>query len=274
MKIAAIIVCVALTGPAIASASGEADLPFRVGEKLTYQIFWGPFVVGRATLEVRGVEPVDGHDCYHLVARARTTGLTDWMFPIDSTSESWLDVQGLFSRKYRQNRLEGDHKRNDETVFDYEHGEAITTNAVSGKTKRNPVDGPVQDVVSCVYYMRAQPLMLDAEQQFVMNANSTNYTVNVCPDQRKRLFVRPVGDVQALRLEPHPTLKIVASNKGRMWLWVSDDKRRLPLLVNSNMRVGSARLVLSKIEAIAPAVASRPEKPDADHPESSVAAKR
>src|SRR5271155_4599497 len=62
----------ALSGAA--RADGDEAIPFSVGEKLTYQIFWGPFVVGRATLEVAGTGPVDGHDCYHLVARAKTSG--------------------------------------------------------------------------------------------------------------------------------------------------------------------------------------------------------
>ncbi len=40
----------------VALADGDEAIPFSVGEKLTYQIFWGPFVVGRATLEVAAIE--------------------------------------------------------------------------------------------------------------------------------------------------------------------------------------------------------------------------
>jgi len=45
---------------ALLPAHGAADVPFRVGERLSYQVFWGPFVAGRASLEVEGIEPVDG----------------------------------------------------------------------------------------------------------------------------------------------------------------------------------------------------------------------
>ena len=55
-------------------ANGGENFPFHVGERLTYQIFWGPFVAGRASLEVDGIERVDGKDCYHLIAEARTAG--------------------------------------------------------------------------------------------------------------------------------------------------------------------------------------------------------
>jgi len=33
-----------------------------------------------------------------------------------------------------------------------------------------------------------------------------------------------------------------------MWFWVSDDIRRLPLLVASDLKIGSAKLILNKIE--------------------------
>ena len=237
----------ALSGAAFARTG--PPLPFRVGEKLTYQIFWGPFVVGRATMEVAGIEKVDDHDCYHLIAKAKTSGLAEWLFPVDSTAESWLDCQGLFTRKYRQNRSEGKHRVNDETHYDYDRREAVTTNLSKGRVKRMAIDRPVQDVVSSLYFVRTQKLMLDAEQTFVLNASATNYVVTIRPDQRKKVWVRPVGDVLALRVEPNPTLRIVAANKGHMWFWLSDDERRLPLLVNSELKIGNAKLVLFSIAA-------------------------
>jgi hypothetical protein len=56
-----------------------------------------------------------------------------------------------------------------------------------------------------------------------------------------------LGDVQALRIEPNPTLSVVSANKGRMWFWISDDARHLPLLVTSDLKFGSARLVLYSV---------------------------
>jgi hypothetical protein len=270
VKTIRIIAVMLLAAVATCPADGAESHPFQVGEKLSYQIFWGPFVVGRATLEVRGIEAVDGHDCYHLVATAKTTGFADLLFPVDSRTESWLDVQGLFTRKYRQTRREGDHRRHDETTYDYERNVAITKNFIKGKNKRSRIDQPVLDPISSLYYVRTRPLLLDAEQRFVVNASQTNYVVHVSPDQRKTIWLRPVGNVPALRLEPKPTLKIVSSNKGRMWFWVSDDARHLPLLVASDLQIGSAKLVLAKIESAKPAPDNAP--PSAEQPAAAPAA--
>lgn len=243
-----------LSGTAL--ADGDVSIPFSVGEKLTYQIFWGPFVVGRGTLEVAGIEPVDGHDCYHLIAKAKTSGLAELLFPVDSTVESWLDCAGLFARQYHEDRTEGKHHKDNDTHFDYASKEAVMKSRINGREHRTPLDQHVQDVVSSLYYVRTQKLLLDSEQSFMINAANTNYNVTIRPDLRKVMWVRPVGDVQALRVEPNPTLNIVSANQGRMWFWISDDARHLPLLVSTELKLGSAKLVLFSITPGKPATAA------------------
>lgn len=238
---------VALAGAVRADDADSIPLPFAVGEKLTYQVFWGPFVVGRATLEVAGIEPVDGHNCYHLVAKAKTSGLIDALFPVDSTAESWLDCDGLFTRLYREDRAEGKRHRNTESHYDYASKETVLTNRINGKQHHVALDQPVQDVVSSLYAVRTKKLMLDCEQMFTISADTSTYNVTINPDERKLIWVKPLGDVQALRVEPNPTLSVVSANKGRMWFWISDDARHLPLLVNSDLKFGSAKLVLYSV---------------------------
>ncbi|HVM62624.1 MAG TPA: DUF3108 domain-containing protein [Verrucomicrobiae bacterium] len=228
-------------------ADDAASVPFAVGEKLTYQVFWGPFVVGRATLEVAGVDPVDGHDCYHLVAKANTSGLIDALFHVDSTAESWLDCEGLFTRRYREDRTEGKHHNNTESHYDYASKQTVVMNHLNGRQRQVPLDQPVQDVISSLYVVRTKNLMLDSDQVFTISADTTNYCVNIHPDERKLIWVKPFGDVRALRIEPTPTLSVVSANKGRMWFWISDDARHLPLLVNSDLKFGSAKLVLYSV---------------------------
>lgn len=253
VKLLTIIMTLLVATASASWANGGENFPFHVGEKLIYQIYWGPLVVGRASLEVDGIEQIDGHDCYHIVAQAKTSGLVNFLYPIENLSESWLDVKGLFTRKYRQNRTEGKRHRNDETSYDYERKEVIITDFKKKKEKRVRLDSPVLDVISSLYYVRTQPLKLDAENSLTVNTGDTNYAVRFRPDERKNLWIRPVGDVTALRIEPDPTLRVVAANKGRMWFWVSDDARHFPLIVASNMQIGSAKLVLYKVESSNPA---------------------
>ncbi|MBM3858469.1 MAG: DUF3108 domain-containing protein [Verrucomicrobia bacterium] len=239
-----------------AAASGE-DAPFRVGEKLGYRIYWGPFEAGHATLEVAGIETVDGHDCYHLVVRAKTTGFVDMLFHVDNIMESWLDVKELRTVRYRQHRIEGKHTKRSETCYDYTNKRYTITNHLNGATYTLPLDQPLQDIVSAAYYVRTQPLALHRSLEFFVNAGDTNRRVRFLPDQRKKIWTNPLGDVPALRVEPNPTLTVVAANKGRMWIWISDDAQKLPLVVISKLAIGSARFQLTEVKAADPALAQR-----------------
>jgi len=242
-------------------AATNTNVPFKVGEKLTYRIMWGPFIAGEATLEVRDIEPMDGHDCYHLVAQAHTTGLADVLFHVESKAESWMDTTDFCTRHYRQNHVEGPRKRVDDVTYDYVSKEIIATNVIKGKVRHYAITDPSQqDVISSVYYARTQAISLNTPLKIPVHAGDTNVVVNFAPDKRKTLSIRPVGDVAALRMEPKPTLKIVAKNGGRLWLWVSDDQRKLPLLVTSELKFGSITLVLYKIESAKPAVQSAPHQ--------------
>ncbi|NQU09491.1 DUF3108 domain-containing protein [bacterium] len=242
-----------------AAAADRGPAPaFVVGEQLHYRVFWGPLLVGEATLAVRSLESVDDHPCYHLVGIARTVGIGRLLYPVDSVTESWLDRDQGCTRRFRQDRREGRNHRRSVTHFDYVTGVAVTSNLINGKTKQTAVAGPVQDMLSCLYYIRQRPLAVDAEEHFVLHAGNELWTVAIRPDQRRNLELRPVGKVDALRIEPEPTLKIVASNKGRMWVWVSDDHRHLPLTLTSTMSIGAAKLVLYAVDYARSAVTSTP----------------
>lgn len=260
MKLALILLFCAATTPLLANEN--ADFPFRVGEKLTYQIFWGPFAAGRATLEVAGIDQIDGKDCYHLVGEAHTSGVVDLLYHIDSQIESWLDTTSLFTRQYQQARHEGKRRTADNSHYDYPASQVVVTNLVNGKLKTFPLTGPVQDVLSAFFYVRTQPLKLNQDQSFQINLTGKSYAVQMRPDARKTLYFRPTGDIPALRIEPRPTFGIVAANGGRMWFWVSDDARKLPLLMVSEIKFGSVKLVLTGIKPI-PAVPAA--QPPTDH---------
>jgi len=240
----------------VIAARGE-NLPFQVGEKLSYRISWGPIVAGHASLEVAGIETVDGRDCYHLICKARTSGLIDLLFHVDNTMESWLDAKEFRSLRYRQDRTEGKYVKRSDTRYDYANKRFTITNHLGGAVTTLPLDKSLQDIVSAVYYTRTQSLRLHQPVTCTVNAGDSNRLVRIVPDERKEIWTKPLGDVPALRVEPNPTLTVVAANKGRMWIWVSDDAQKLPLVVVSPLAIGSARFQLTEVKTADPALVQR-----------------
>jgi len=217
---------------------------FQVGEKLVYNIYWGLFVVGRASMEVKGIEKIDGHDCYHIVAEARTTGLGRILYTVDSKTESWLDVDELCARKYSEDRTEGKTRHNDEFHYDYGNKKIVVKHRDTGKEESFPLEEPVCDAISLLYAARTLTLNLNESATLTCNDGANNYQVCIKPDEQLQMKAKGVGDAPAVRVEPTPTLKMVAKNGGRMWFWISDDERHLPIIAVSKMKIGSCKLEL------------------------------
>jgi hypothetical protein len=52
-------------------------------------------------------------------------------------------------------------------------------------------------------------------------------------------------------------------NKGKLFLWFSDDARRLPVLARTILPIGSVTARLSRVESVAPDASAPPPAPDA-----------
>src|SRR4051812_20379845 len=92
------------TGGATTVAAQRAPRPFAVGEKLTYDVKFGPLKVGTGALELRGIVPVRGEDAYHAVFRIK--GGTAF-YKVDDTFESWFATDDLSSLRFHQDQNEG-----------------------------------------------------------------------------------------------------------------------------------------------------------------------
>ena len=62
---------------AASAGAGEHDRAFSPGEKLTFQIKWGPFPAGEAVLEVLPMERQDGTPVYHFAMEVKTNAFLD-----------------------------------------------------------------------------------------------------------------------------------------------------------------------------------------------------
>src|SRR5689334_2453177 len=115
MRVMTPALAVALASPSVA-AQADSTLPSKnliVGERLTYDVKFGPLKVGRASMEVLGVEEVRGRRAWH--TRFRVNGGT-FFFRVDDVLESWIDIETFSSLRFRQQLSEGSRDR----LYEYE----------------------------------------------------------------------------------------------------------------------------------------------------------
>jgi hypothetical protein len=218
----------------------EAQTAFAPGETIRYVIKYGILPSGVATLEIRSTDTVRGRPVYYLHSEARTNKTIDAFFKVRDKNESWMDVQSLASLRFRQSMREGGYMREVET--DYDHAARSFTYRKRRKGKETVVEGPippfVQDVLSSLYFIRTRPLVVGQTYTLDANSGAVNWPLRVHVLRKEKVRV-PAGVFQCLRLDPILAGEGIFQAKGKLLVWVTDDERRVPVLLRSKVAVGA-----------------------------------
>jgi hypothetical protein len=234
--------------PSAAPVTGPVDTlaasahPFHAGESLKFSVQYGPIHAGTAWLEVPDVVEYNGVPCWHLVARAQSNAFFSRMYKVRNRIESLWDQAGLFSWRYLEDRHEGGYTANDTIVID------TTTHTARYKNGQTyPVPPGAQDALSAFYYTRFLPLPVGGSVTFEYHASRKSVPMEVRVLGRARVKT-PAGKFNCLMIEPILKAGGIFKNNGRLVIWITDDERRMPVLMRSKVLVGSISVVLQDVK--------------------------
>lgn len=236
-----IIGSVQLAAPGDGVVLPASERPFRVGESLRFSVQYGFIKAGHAWLEVPEVVDVDGRPAYRIVARAESNAFFSAFYKVRNRIESLWDRDGRYSRRYLENRREGGHRARNEIRFDEARGEAVYHDGQS-----YPVPPHVQDALSSFYYTRFQALPLGGSLVFDYHASRKTKPLEVKVLGRERVST-PAGTFDCVAIEPILKAGGIFKKSGRLVIWLTDDDRRMPVLMKSKVTVGSISVVLQEV---------------------------
>lgn len=206
-----------------------------VGERLEYEVKFGPIKVGRASMEVMGVEDVRGRPAWH--TRFQVTGGT-LFFRVDDVLESWIDVETFSSLRFRQQLSEGSRDR----LYEYEIYPERAVFVEKDKGERPSVSHPLDDG-SFLYFLRTVPIELGAVYEFQRYFMPDRNPVRLEVLGRDTVDV-PAGRFDALVIRPVIKAKGIFSENGRAQIWISNDADHVLLQMTSHLKFGSLSLHL------------------------------
>ncbi len=116
----------------------------------------------------------------------------------------------------------------------------------------SPLETSVQDIISAIYYLRRQPLAIGKEFNISLSDSGVVYDVpvKVVAREQQKSFL---GRFWALRVEPQifGDKRPLAGN-GKMFIWITDDARHLPLRAQIQAKIGKIDIKLSRAENLQP----------------------
>jgi len=222
--------------------STAAPAPFGPGERLVYKLKIGIFNAGEGQMSIPSLDTVRGHDAYRI---SMSTDGSLMGLSVHDKYDSWLDVRTLQSWRFIQDIHEVKYKS-------FRHYEMYPDRGIWDR-EDNDESGPLAaalplDDIAFIYFIRTLPLEVGETYTFDRYFKTEGNPVTVRVLRRDHRETE-AGEFATIVVQPIIRTKGLFSQGGKAEIHFTDDARRLPVYVKSDIPnfPGSLTLHLKEI---------------------------
>lgn len=219
------------------------DWPFTIGEQLNYQVFIGSSntPVGLSTFQVRGRSRYFDRDGLYLTVDAQTSGTVAKVFVANDKIESYVDPKSLLPYRTVLNLAEGNRRLNQTLTVNQDRGLATSDN---GQRIEIPVG--TYDYLSLFYAIRTFNIAPPKRNAISILVEGKPKTLFVSSIKRETI---ELGQQKIPAIALTLTTDDPQSDKYQFRMWISNDRRRLPLRITCQTEIGTVRADLAIVPA-------------------------
>ena len=222
-----------------AADSAEPDLPFKPGDELNYNFFLGasPQPVGAASFRVRARARYFNRDGFLFSGSMQTAGAGATLFPVNDQLSSYVDVSTLLPFRAEQTLAEGKRRARFVVSSDQGSGSALFDDGT-----RVEVPVGTHDLLSVFFALRSFDLTPGKRTAVSLLVNKRPRLLFITALRRADLLLsgQQIPAVELALSTNDPT-----GDRFNLRLWVSTDKRRLPLRITAVTPLGPVRADLA-----------------------------
>ncbi|HET9179427.1 MAG TPA: DUF3108 domain-containing protein [Terriglobia bacterium] len=228
------------------------------GEKLTFDVSWSVFPAGKVTATLSREK--NGDDFYRVTTTADSQGFASLLYKVQDKFQSVFNPETVCSIEISKQINEGSRHKITKITFDSKRGLAILDERDAGggdrpqKHEEHQIPPCAQDIITAFYYVRSQPLHVGQNIKLAINDGSKTKVVVAAVTGRKKIQT-PLGDREALRVEPSVFGNLYENRKGKIVIWFSDDEYHFPLRIRASLKVGAITGTLTSISPAPPGYA-------------------
>ena len=253
--------------------------PFRVGEKISYEVSYFGVVAGELTMQVMPFVYVNGRKSYHFKASGQTASVFDMFYVVDDWLETFVDYEKMIPMSYALHVKESKQLRETRCFFNWETlkgsywDKRITKeDGVEEKKFDWSILEYSQNVFSAPYYMRTFDLSPGKKLIYRLAHENENILVTGTVLRREKLETL-AGTFDTVVVKPHIEIGGVFKPIGDIFIWLTDDDRKFIVRIESKIKIGKIIAVVNHLErgeGSAPEPPAPEESPDEPPPKSEV----
>lgn len=214
-------------------------------EVLTYNIEWRLITAGKARMEWTATP--GPHAGYQINAHVESIGLVSKLFKVEDDYRANLNP-GLCVLSSQMTSHEGIRRRDTRITFDPEGRKAsyverdLSKNTVLD-AKEIEVPECVHDVIGGIYFLRTLNLAVGQSTEVPVSDGKKSVMVKVEAQRREDLKM-PDGVHKTVRYEIYLFDNVLYRRSAHLNVWLSDDRRRVPVQIRVRMTVTIGTITL------------------------------
>jgi hypothetical protein len=219
------------------------DVPFKIGEQLTYQVYLAatPQPAGTITFTLKARGRYFNRDGLLFSVTAQTTGAGARVYPVNDQINSYVDPTTLLPFRTELTLSEGKYHSTRSYNLDQNRGAAV-----ADSKERIEIPVGTHDLISAVYALRTFDLWPKKRNAISIMATTQPRTLFVESQRRETI---ELGSQKISAILVTLTTDDPQSDRMQIRMWIGDDARHLPLRIAAVTRLGAVRADL----VIAPA---------------------
>lgn len=210
------------------------NVAFTGGEYLRFDVKFGFITAGEARMIVSDTT-YNGRKCHAVEFTLNTKPFFDVFFKIRDRYLTIIDKEGLFPWRFEQHIREGGFSRDFVADFDQVNHVATTS---EGKHRIPPY---VHDVMSAMYFARTLDFSNFTVGQRIHLQNfykDSTYALDVKFRGRQEVET-DAGKFKCMIIEPLAKEGGLFKSEGKVYVWMTDDARKIPIIVSTKIAIGN-----------------------------------
>ncbi len=229
--------------------------PFQVGESVVHHVKYFKVHAGTITLKIDPFVEVNGRKSYSFVNEVRTASVFNSFYNVDDRILTLMDYDLLIPRVFTMHVKETGQLREARSHFDFDKLKATywekkvtEKNGAEEKKQQWDILPYSQNVFSALFYMRVFKWDLGKTYSFRVADDESNIVFKGTA-VRKEVLNTSAGEFKSIVIKPEFTVKGVFKPVGDIFIWLSDDDRKLVLRIECKIKIGT---LVSEIESYTP----------------------
>ena len=225
------------------------NTPFKAGEWLKFELHYGALTAGYSSLEVKH-DTVS--DLFLVEGKGWTVGMFKWFFKVEDNYTTYLNKETLLPEYFKRDVYEGGYTIKREIDFDRDLDSAKVFDLKYDKDTTIVITPNTGDMISSFYYARsfsADTLKVDDLLPFDVFMDGEIFKFALKFLGRETIDTK-FGKIKCLKFSPRVQGGRVFKDDESVMLWVTDDRNKIPIRIQSALRVGSIKVDLDAFKGL------------------------